>query len=122
MFIDCLFHGGTLSWLTSVSTCPPVATERSEGGRTYVLNIRQSGLSPPTVKNILVQGRRDQFLADTFNISSCLFLLRNRARLSRGYLLVAGNIYPGFPVYVPHHATGVQPVLAFTVIPTLRSC
>jgi len=65
MFIDCLFHGGTLSWLTSVSTCPPVATERSEGGRTYVLNNGQSGLSPPTVKNNIVQGRRDQFLADT---------------------------------------------------------
>ncbi len=28
-----VLHGGTLGWLTSVSTCPPVATERSEGGR-----------------------------------------------------------------------------------------
>jgi hypothetical protein len=53
MFIDYLFYGGTLSWLTSVFSMQLVATERSEGGRTYVLNIRQSGLSPPTVQNIM---------------------------------------------------------------------
>ena len=28
-----VLHGGTLSCLTSVTACPLVATERSEGGR-----------------------------------------------------------------------------------------
>ena len=60
MFIDCLFYGGTLGWLTSVFSMQLVATERSEGGRTDILNNRQSGLSPPHGSEHHVQGRRDQ--------------------------------------------------------------
>ena len=43
-------------------------------------------------------------------IQRCLILLRNRARVGRGYWLVAGVIYPRFRVCsVPHHATDVRP-------------
>jgi hypothetical protein len=43
-------------------------------------------------------------------IQRCLILLRNRARVGRGYGLVAGVIYPRFRVCsVPHHATDVRP-------------
>jgi len=47
MFIDCLFFEPTWWCLANVFHDQLVATERSEGGRTYVLNTRQSGLSPP---------------------------------------------------------------------------
>ena len=73
MFIDYLSHGSTWWCLANVFHNQLVATERSEGGRTYVLNNGQSGLSPPTVKNNIVQGRRDQFLADTICIAAACF-------------------------------------------------
>jgi hypothetical protein len=53
-------------------------------------------------------------VASSFSRHQFLFLyllvpLTQQGKDGLGYFLVAGNIYPGFPVYVPHHANGVQP-------------